>query len=128
MVIEESNYLVDARYLIVPETKMIVPNDIIHCVIDGEGFETDIDDGEYLSLLNFRKDDLLLALGTHNVFYRYDFSGKHFWYEVEHLRNGLEIIVNDLERISCLKFAVSWMKLSEGRTETSVWYASDPVM
>ena len=125
-VIEGSNYDVDARYLISFDKSIIEQEDIIKCFVDCQNVETDIDGGECLALLNFRKQNILMGLGAYEILYHSE--EKTVAFDVYYIGNGLEAHIIDKEHIERLEFAVSWMDATEGRDETAVWYASDPAL
>lgn len=126
-VIDKCNYYVDARYLLVVDTATIKSGDIIQCSIECKNIETDIDGGECLSLLNFRKDNILMSLGAYEVLYHYD-DNKSFAFDICYIKNGLEAYFIDTQFVDKFKLAISWMKLHGERDEVSTWYASDPML
>lgn len=122
---EKSNYYVDGRYLITIDTESIKSGDIVKCFIDCKDTETDVDGGEYLALLNFRKDNLLVSLGGYELLSHY-YNNKIFGFDIYYIENGLEAYFIDTKYIETFKFAISWMEIKEGRDEIATWYASDP--
>lgn len=126
-VMDKCNYYVDGRYLIVVDITTIKPGDRIKCFIDCQNVETDINGGECLSLLNFRKDNILVSIGAYEILYHYD-DNKNFAFDVYYIENGLEAYFIDTQYVEKFRLAVSWMKLTDNRDEVSVWYASDPML
>ncbi|WP_294186960.1 hypothetical protein [uncultured Clostridium sp.] len=126
-VLEKSDYYVDARYLIKCEMIDINPGDVIKCFIDVEVTETYINGGECLALLDFYKDNTLLSLGAYEMLYHCDDNEK-FGFDIEYIRNGLEVYFFDINHLDKFKLAISWMDLEDNRDTVSTWYASDPYL
>lgn len=126
-VIEQSNYYVDARYLILVDTATIKSGDVIKCFIDSENVKTSINGGEYLVLLDFYKDNLLLSLGGYEILY-HDYPDKMYAFDFSYMNNGLEAKFIDTQNVDEFRLAISWMDLTGGRDENATWYGSDPLM
>lgn len=122
--IDNSDYFVDARYLILVDTKNINQGDTIKCFIDCDNVKTDIDGGEYLSLLNFRKDGNLISLGGYEVLYHS--NKRNFAFDMSYIENGLEAYFFDTNYLDKFRLAISWIKLESNVNELSTWFASDP--
>ncbi len=126
-VIEASNYYVDARYLILVDTTTIKTGDVIRCFIDCENIETSINGGEYLVLLDFYKDNLLLRLGGYEILY-HDYPEKMYAFDFSYMNNGLKAEFIDTQNVEKFRLAISWMDLTGDRDENATWYGSDPLM
>ncbi|PRR85875.1 hypothetical protein [Clostridium luticellarii] len=125
-VIDKCNYYVDARYLILVDTRAIKAGDKIKCFIDCENVETYINGGEYLVLLDFIKDNVLISLGGYEILYNCD--DKNFAFDIYYIKNGLGVYFIDTKYVEKFKLAISWMNLETKRNELSTWYASDPFL
>ncbi len=125
-IFDKLNYYVDARYLIDIDTKTIKSGDTIKYFIDCKNVETDIDGGEYLALLNLRKNNLLMSLGVYEILYHS--HKKDFGFDICYIDNGLESYFIDNKYTEKFKLAISWIELKDDLDEISTWYASDPTL
>jgi len=129
-VMDGCDYYVDARYLILIDTMAIKAGDIVKCFIECQNTETDIDGGEYLSLLNFRKDNILLSLGAFEIQYHL-YDDKNVAFEITYIKDGLEAYFVDTQDVEKFRFAISWIDLKEedrDEDEAATWYGSDPLL
>ena len=130
-VFDGCNYYVDARYLILIDTMAIKAGDIVKCFIECQNTEIDGADGEYLSLLNFRKGNILLSLGGYDMQARDHGYDKPIAFDIGHIENGLEAYFIDTQYVEDFRLAISWIKLKEEEQDDDdlpTWYGSDPML
>lgn len=127
-VIDKCDYYVDERYqILIKNIADIKAGDILKCFIDiQDNVETNIDGGECLALLDFETEDIILSLGAYEMLYHFDDT--KFGFDINYMRNGLEVYFFDNNYTNEFKLAISWMKKREGSDLVSTWYASDPTI
>jgi hypothetical protein len=81
------------------------------------------DTGEYLEMISFEYDNIILSIGIEANIYFEDPEYPEYIYE----NNGIKIIFNDKNIQNKIIFGIAWKTINDYKKENSyTWYAADP--